>query len=60
MEVKLKVNKDACVGCGLCVGTFPEVFEFDDDNKAHVVGAADEASAEDAIASCPAGAIEKE
>lgn len=60
MAVKLKVNKDACVGCGLCVGTFSDVFTFDDDNKAKVVAEADESVAEDAIASCPAGAIEKE
>lgn len=57
---KLVVDKDLCVGCGLCVGSFPEVFEFDDDNKAKVVGDADDACAEESCASCPAGAISQE
>ncbi len=60
MAVKLKVNKDACVGCGLCVGSYSDVFTFDADNKAEVVAECDESVAEEAIASCPAGAIEKE
>ena len=60
MSKKLKVNQDACVGCGLCVGTFPETFEFNDDNKAKVVAECEDATAEEAIASCPAGAIEEE
>ncbi len=60
MAIKLKVNKEACVGCGLCVGTFPETFDFDDDNQAKVIAECDENTAEEAIASCPAGAIEKE
>lgn len=60
MSKKLKVNKEACVGCGLCVGTFPETFDFDDDNQAKVIAECDEVTAEEAIASCPAGAIEEE
>ena len=31
-----KVNKDKCIGCGACVGTCGEVFDFDDDNLAVV------------------------
>lgn len=49
-----KVDKDACIGCGLCVGTCPDVFSFDGDGKADVVG---EGDASEAIASCPVGAI---
>lgn len=59
MAVKLTVNTDACIGCGLCVGNYPEAFEFDDEGKATVVAELDEATAEDAIANCPAAAIEK-
>lgn len=59
MGIKLKVDKDLCVGCGLCVGSYAEVFAFDDENKAEVIGELDEATAEEAIASCPAGAISK-
>ncbi len=57
---KCKIDKDACIGCGLCVGTYPEVFAFADDGKAEVVGEADDASLEDAIANCPVGAIAAE
>lgn len=57
MAIKLKVDTDNCVGCGLCVGSHPEVFEFDDDGKAKVIADTDEATAEEAIGSCPAGAI---
>lgn len=59
MAVKLKVDSDMCVGCGMCVSTFPDAFGFDENGKAVVVGEIDEASAEEAIASCPAGAISK-
>jgi ferredoxin len=61
MAKKVKVNKDLCLGCGLCVGSVPSVFEIGDDGKAQVsvaeVPAGDEAAVDDAIASCPATAI---
>ena len=28
------VDKDTCIGCGLCASTEPDVFEIDDDGKA--------------------------
>jgi ferredoxin len=61
MSKKVKVNKDACIGCGLCVSTAPEVFAFDDEGKSQVIGVAkDEAALNDIIAACPVGAIEEE
>lgn len=57
MAKKLKVDDDMCIGCGLCVGSHPTVFEFNDDGKATVVAEADDAEAEDAIANCPVQAI---
>lgn len=61
MAKKVKVNKDVCIGCGLCVSTVPEVFEFGDDGKAQAsagpVTAANEGTVNDALASCPVGAI---
>ena len=59
MAVRLKVNSEACIGCGLCVGTFDSAFELDEEGKARVIGDLDEASAEEAIANCPVGAISK-
>lgn len=52
---KVKVNSDQCGSCGLCVGTRPEVFEFDDEGraKAKVAEINDELGFE-----CPFGAIE--
>ncbi|MDY0345438.1 MAG: ferredoxin, partial [Bacilli bacterium] len=30
MAKKVRIDRDACIGCGLCVSVMPEVFEFDD------------------------------
>ncbi|MFA6667311.1 MAG: ferredoxin [Bacilli bacterium] len=59
MPVKVKVDSDTCVGCGLCVGSFPDTFEFDENGKAKVHGDIDEGGADEAIGNCPAGAISK-
>lgn len=56
---KVKVNTDGCIGCGLCVGSCPEVFAFNDNGQCTVVAdAEDEAAVGDVIASCPVAAIE--
>ena len=54
---KVKVNSDLCGACGLCVGSRPEVFEFDDEGKAKAV--VDEIDAELDF-ECPFGAIDVE
>lgn len=59
MPIKLKVDEDACIGCGLCVGSHPDTFDFNEDGKAVVHGDIEETDAEDAIANCPVGAISK-
>ena len=53
---KVKVNKDACGSCGLCVGSRPDVFEFDAEGKAQAV--VEEVDGLDF--ECPFGAIEVE
>lgn len=63
--MKLKVNKEKCIGCGQCVSiTDQKVFDFDDDNLAKViespVTSENEQIANDAMESCPTGAIEEE
>jgi ferredoxin len=61
MPKKVKVNKDACIGCGLCVASMPDVFAFDDDGKSEAIAPAeDEAAVNDVMASCPTGAIEED
>lgn len=59
--MKSYVDKDTCIGCGLCPTICPQVFEMDDDGKAV---AADEEisetlidSAREAEESCPVAAI---
>ena len=61
--MKLKVNKDLCIGCGACQAVCPEVFEIEDDGFAGVI--VDEVKDElkedaiDAKEGCPTGAIEE-
>ncbi|MEN8433037.1 ferredoxin [Clostridium septicum] len=59
--MKAKVDKDTCIGCGLCPSICPEVFGMDDDGKA-VAKVADVPDsnvdeAKDAESSCPVSAI---
>ncbi|MGI6560731.1 MAG: ferredoxin [Saccharofermentanales bacterium] len=59
--MKATIDRDACIGCELCVTICPEVFEMDDEQIAIVIAdpipAEVEDSAEEAADSCPTGAI---
>ena len=57
MPKKPCVDTETCIGCGLCVGSHPDIFAFDDAGKATVVAEGEDADVEDAVASCPVGAI---
>ena len=61
--MKLKVDQDKCIGCGACVSTCPNVFDFNDEGLAHVivdeVKDEDKENAMDALKSCPTDAIEE-
>ena len=60
---KIKVNKEKCLGCGMCVGINSDVFEFDDDGLTKVnnsnITDDNKEEVEEAINSCPVSAIEK-
>ena len=60
--MKVKVNKDACIGCGACAAICDEVFEINDEglSVAKVEEVKEELQDEvrDAADSCPTGAIE--
>ncbi len=62
--MKVKVNKDACIGCGACAAICDEVFEINDEglSEAKVEEVKEELQDEvrDAADSCPTGAIEVE
>ena len=59
--MKVKVNKDVCIGCGACQAIVPEVFEIEDDGLAIAkdIEISDDIKEDviDAIEGCPTGAI---
>lgn len=58
---KVSVNKDVCIGCGLCTTIASDVFQIGDDGLAEaMMEETDIAEVDDAAASCPVQAIEVE
>ncbi len=61
--MKVKVNKDACIGCGACENICEGVFKIGDEGLSEVivdVVPEDKVeSAHEAVASCPTAAIEE-
>lgn len=35
--MKAVVDQDLCISCGACIDTCPEVFDWNDDDKAHAI-----------------------
>lgn len=62
--MKVKVNKDACIGCGACAAICPDVFEIDDEGLSTVtneeVPSENVDEAKEAVESCPTSAIVEE
>lgn len=56
-----KVNEN-CIGCGVCAGICPDVFEMGEDGYSHVVAEPEDGEtrelADQAKESCPVAAIE--
>ena len=61
--MEVKVNNDACIGCGACTSICPNVFEMDDNGlstvKVNPVPEEEKDNVNDAIGSCPTSAIEE-
>ena len=65
--MKVKVNKDICIGCGACSAITDGYFEIGEDGLAEVssifnekdVPQVQEENVQDAIDSCPTSAIEE-
>lgn len=62
--MKVYVDQDLCISCGLCIDICPAVFDWNDDGKADVIVDEVPAEAEDdareAMESCPSEAIKEE
>ena len=59
--MKVKVNRDACIGCGACAAICPDVFEIDDEGlskaKKEIVDENDKKDLLNIVESCPVSAI---
>lgn len=62
--MKVTIDHDGCISCGLCVSTCPEVFQFAEDGKATVKaqpsGSEQEACSDQAAVGCPVSVISTE
>lgn len=61
--MKVVVDEETCIGCGLCAETCPEVFEMDDDKATVKVEEVPEdviESCKEAVETCPVEAIQME
>lgn len=61
--MKVKVNKEICIGCGACQAIAPDVFEIEDDGLAQAkdIEINDNIKEDviDALEGCPTSAIEE-
>ena len=59
--MKASIDRDGCIGCGLCADTCPNVFRMADDGLAEAyapdVATQDEAAAQEAMDNCPVNVI---
>ena len=54
--VKVRVNRDKCIGCGACESLCPEVFQLKDE-KSSVINPEGKCNLKEAVDGCPARAI---
>ena len=61
--MRVEVDQELCISCGLCVDTCPEVFAWNDDEKAYAVVDKvpddKEDCAKEAVNECPTEAIKE-
>lgn len=62
--MKVWVDPDLCISCGLCISMCPDVFDWNDDDKAYSIVDAvpddQQECAHEAVESCPTEAIRAE
>jgi ferredoxin len=61
INMKAKVIRENCIGCGACQAIAPSIFEMDDEGLSKVimeeVSESEQEDFNDALESCPTGAI---
>ena len=57
--MKLELDRDGCIGCGVCTEVCPDVFRLADDGLSEVIGSPDgnEDAVKEAAESCPVEVI---
>ena len=58
--MKVEIDRDGCISCGLCVATCPEVFNIADDGLAETISEPTEENADsvkEAAENCPVNVI---
>lgn len=59
--MRVEVDQELCISCGACIDICPDVFEWNEDDKAHSivdeVPADLEEQAREAVENCPTDAI---
>ncbi|MGI6152561.1 MAG: ferredoxin [Christensenellaceae bacterium] len=61
--MKAEIDRDGCIGCGVCAETCPEVFAMAEDGLAEVIGEVTPGNLEmanEAAQGCPVSVIEIE
>lgn len=56
----IKVDQNACIGCGLCAGMCPDIFVMNADGKSEAISQENIAAAKEAATACPVSAITAE
>ena len=61
--MKVTIDRDGCIGCGLCAATCPEVFQIAGDGLSEVYSSPSEKTADkvnEAAENCPVSVIKVE
>ncbi len=53
----IKVNQEACIGCGACAAMCPQTFQLNNEGKSEVISQEDTECAQKAAEGCPVQAI---